>query len=751
MKAYEDALRNAITQATHFQHTLNSFKDSKGVQALADYISNVNGKLDAAVQKTKEWKQAASDLDTEVSTQMQDMAVQMASPFDKHIQEAMKATLQLQREYRKESETLGRVNDVAGQQQLDYLTRQKAALISLTLAQQEYQDRVKDLQGSLGFGILSTSLGTVGQTLDDSMMNRITGKTGTNDKVRNLENQVNNLEFQKSLLIGKRYAAERLDLDDQVKRLQIQIKAYKDAQANPSLIKKVWDDVWKSIIDDSTKKFEKAIKDAVTQGFLGDGPKQAQDKQKAQMDSFVTNVTNAFKGANGDLGNNFKTFGASVDELSTNLQDFINSFGPTSDIANGMTGYGGGSGGTAPQANPFTSFLQYNSAGGSAGGFSALSVLLGGGLLLGQGGAGSGNAIVGPGSIAGFFGAGASGGGVPGGESSGGGGGHIIDTPFGKFSSNSKAGKLFGNLFGNASDAIGHGGGISTLMQSEMYAQMFGQMMGGGSHTQWAELGGAIGSFIPIPGAGAALSFVGSLFGHADNQSAMPDKYNKDQFGQTEADLVGAGINGSPTYNASGTPYSESQSVQQVTKGQSEIGFIEEQLAKGKPSWMTQDMYNQFVGAFGTSATGAGKLNYAKDIGKEWITGAQGANGQQMSYTDLGNMAQEFLQNYANGQNKNLGPIYSFNQYGGKPGMPQRLSNIPGLNATDIKNFTQSPYAINPAMASPSGTNSPGAVQNGQTVTVNVPVKVSLDGKTIYENTMSYARQRENMGFDMNY
>ncbi|MGH7328905.1 MAG: hypothetical protein ACREJX_11205, partial [Polyangiaceae bacterium] len=93
-----------------------------------------------------------------------------------------------------------------------------------------------------------------------------------------------------------------------------------------------------------------------------------------------------------------------------------------------------------------------------------------------------------------------------------------------------------------------------------------------------------------------------------------------------------------------------------VIGDQSGVSFIEKLLAQyavpgtttassNTPAWL-QPMWDQLVSAFGISSSGSGQLNFAKNIGQEWVSGAQGASSSQQSYTTLGNLLQQVVEGF---------------------------------------------------------------------------------------------------------
>jgi hypothetical protein len=187
-------------------------------------------------------------------------------------------------------------------------------------------------------------------------------------------------------------------------------------------------------------------------------------------------------------------------------------------------------------------------------------------------------------------------------------------------------------------------------------------------------------------GIAAAGGLVSGLL-HHDNPADMPDKYNAQVYGQDIANLTGSA-------GANGTNFTEDYNEESQLGGLDQIQYIEEMLAKGQPSWMTNQQYQQALSTFGASATGAGVLQHGTNIGQVDITGAAGASSSQQSYTDVETQAQDIINQAL--QKQTLAPIISVNAYGGGPGYTPNPNNMIGLTSSEQAAMVSSQYSTMP-------------------------------------------------------
>lgn len=298
------------------------------------------------------------------------------------------------------------------------------------------------------------------------------------------------------------------------------------------------------------------------------------------------------------------------------------------------------------------------------------------------------------------------------------------------------AGGLFGTLsqasdmfLGGAKDANGNN------RMGALFAKASGIAGGLGSAFAGAKQGGISGgletglgiwqteaSINPLLAAspvGIGIAAAGALFSmlsHHDNPDVMPDKYDKQNYRQSVQDLIGG--------TSQDGLFSQSDSISKITGGKSEISYIEELFAKGKPANMTQADYDRYVKEFGSSATGAGVLQSdPKNIGQKYITGATGVDGQKRSYEQMQADAQKILQGQAA---TTLAPIISVNAYGAGPGYKVDPNNLIGFNAgetkamreTRFKSLPGTQYAQSPYATPGVGTSAPGATRQNPLFTI---------------------------------
>lgn len=276
-----------------------------------------------------------------------------------------------------------------------------------------------------------------------------------------------------------------------------------------------------------------------------------------------------------------------------------------------------------------------------------------------------------------------------------------------------------GGTVGNAGLA-GIGGGLIGLG--------IGGLMNNGKND--AGIGGAVGGTageilgnIFLPGAGGFIGaaagsilggVVGGLFGSHDKPNNMPDKYDTNVFGTTIADLQGDIGTGGPygTYGAeaNGQYFQMQSSLASATGGQGGAGWIEKTLAQyanpdgspgpNTPSWLLP-IWSQSVGAFGISATGAGKVSYGSNLSQAYISGATGTTlgpGVNGSYDTLATDLDDFYKNYITQGNTAISPTNT--------GVP-----IPGLpNGISVTN----PFSNVPSTVPSSNLTLPGQDPSSQ-------------------------------------
>lgn len=203
---------------------------------------------------------------------------------------------------------------------------------------------------------------------------------------------------------------------------------------------------------------------------------------------------------------------------------------------------------------------------------------------------------------------------------------------FSNMLSNSILGKMWNGKGMWGDKTLGGKGTLGSLGIGLASGALFGQLMGGGSHSTWGEVGGTIGSFFG-PLGGAAGGFIGSLFGHADNQAAMPDKYNTASWGQENADLWGA--TASRQMHANGQSFTENSQLASQLGGKGMLQYIAAWIStnpKDAEKVLGKENVKLFSGLnLSTPVVGGkdGNLNLA--------------NGQTMQYDALYKAAQQAI------------------------------------------------------------------------------------------------------------
>ncbi|MHB1798055.1 MAG: phage tail tape measure protein [Vulcanimicrobiaceae bacterium] len=270
-------------------------------------------------------------------------------------------------------------------------------------------------------------------------------------------------------------------------------------------------------------------------------------------------------------------------------------------------------------------------------------------LFGGSGGGGIIGAIEGVvGVIAHFFG----GGGSIGAAGIGvGGGTGLWGSVLGSGSSSSSSGIAgllgkFGLNFGSGTNGTALLGTLGTLAGGALIGGFMGGLEGGGTHTDFGAIGGALG----VAGAGALFAGMGGLaglvaagpagwavllgaavlggaagglFGHKDNPAQMPDKYNTASWGQGLADLQGSGVDNG-VMNANGQQFTENSQLAQSLGNQGELGFISSWIAAhaGKASSVLGPLAAIFTGVGDKGIVNGknGTLDLANGVTINWQT-----------------------------------------------------------------------------------------------------------------------------------
>ncbi len=270
---------------------------------------------------------------------------------------------------------------------------------------------------------------------------------------------------------------------------------------------------------------------------------------------------------------------------------------------------------------------------------------------------------------------------------------------------------------GSSSSSGGSTSGLGRDLSGGVSGAAIGSIVSGidGGNSTYGSLGGALGGIAgavtaanPIAGLGLEIggSLLGSLFG-PKNQNAygMPDVYDRTRYGTTIADLTGqAGANGQTFYEDSGT--------KSAFGGATGLAGVEQLLATGASSFesstgLSAAQYAQAVKMFGDSSSGSGTLNFDKNIGTEYVTGAAGASGQYR-YTDFGSMLSQIEAGLSAKGGTNAFPEFSVSRTYANPNLTSLKSDGTYLATKDnlLNGGTQNTYGA-------TATTTP-------TVTVNI-------------------------------
>jgi hypothetical protein len=185
---------------------------------------------------------------------------------------------------------------------------------------------------------------------------------------------------------------------------------------------------------------------------------------------------------------------------------------------------------------------------------------------------------------------------------------------------------------------------------------------------------------------GIAIGLAALFFGgNHDNPATMPDKYDEPNYGQNTANLRG-------TMGAGGGQYTENQNLATLFGGRTGLQMVEETLAEfgtanNAPAWL-KPMFNQLEGMFGESTTGNGVLSIGlggsgKDCNNQQIVGVPDTNGQVYQYTQLDAALANFQTVYANGCEREAGPM-SWDSYASPGSAPP-----PGYGSTSYQTHTE--------------------------------------------------------------
>lgn len=243
-------------------------------------------------------------------------------PFDKPVQAAIKASYDLVKSYQEQRQQLA--NDPLVTQSdflaLDKWEQLQQKTIANTFALTEYDDKVKKLQATLGYKIFDSSLTSLGNSVSESLLANLNGdpKEKAKGQTEALQSRQADLQYESSLLKGVQYEGQRLDIEHQIRALkQQEIDINNKANAKPSLAKSMLQDIEKSVIDDSVKKYEDHLKQMVTNAFIPpvkDAFQTQDEAMKARVDDFTKIIASS----------DSMSFYTSTQSLTTALSGFSN-------------------------------------------------------------------------------------------------------------------------------------------------------------------------------------------------------------------------------------------------------------------------------------------------------------------------------------------------------------------------------------------------------------------------------------------
>jgi len=341
-------------------------------------------------------------------------------------------------------------------------------------------------------------------------------------------------------------------------------------------------------------------------------------------------------------------------------------------------------------------------------------------------------------------------GGITGGSS------NILSGLFGGGGSSSSADSLIGtpgspatqalqvNLAGVATDAtsgVASSGGAAALSLGPLAALVGAAGVGGAIGSAEGDSPGnhnaAIGSVLGVGAAGLSFSAMGGLagliaagpagwavllggavlggalgglFGDHTNPHDSPDIYDTSNYGQGMADMLGAGVGGSPVYTAQGQQFTESSSLTSSIGNQGEVAFISNWIANN-PQEASTLLSSQQLQYF-TGATGGG---YYEANGNVQLAG----NNQTAYWQDLSNAANSATQSIlglGEAAGGATGPLVSITRT--YPDFNIANTTV-GTAATPTP--TTGTTTVTPTTGSPGGTIGAGPITTG-------PINVNITG-----------------------
>lgn len=682
--------------------------------------------------------QAANGLKESLDTGLSDGLQQLLTPGDSAVGTFYTDQLKLQKEYLKDVQTARAAGNVELENEANQWYAVEEAINRSKLAESEYQRRKSELEKSPAFSAFDAGLNTIGNSITSSIV--ASSNAGLNNQINGLQSQISFLNNEKNLLLGSQYAGQRATIEEELQALTVRENDLKKQEANPPLLKKVFEDVQKSFLDSFVKKLEDDLKGGAIEKILGADPKDVVAKDADTANKLRQTIA-------GDMADNVKAFAASVSGDNDSFKNGVASFGTyVSNLINAFS-----SSGNAPGS--------FSTSGGSTSAASSDYADIGAAIASHAGGSGGGSASLGGGG-SGIMPAVASaaaalaamrGGGPASGMSA--------DAPNGDPSSPFGGGPIpVPNIKGSSANTHGDLGGKGG---SAKYGAVAGDLYGAYAGYQQGGVGGALEtglSVFALTGnpyiAAAAAAF--SLFSHHDDPAKMPDKYATSDWGQGLADFQGSGYDVA-VMNANGQQFTENSPLRSQLQNQSESTYITKFIANNATAAKNILSARQ-LSLFTGLTPGSGNITGGKD-GNLTLS-----NGQSVFWSDLISEAQGAvgaIEQFNQTSNSVNTPIISVNAYGGS-GVAPAFSpwTTPGVNDGDVSGIVQGTYLPSlyspPSSGSPSGSAGDGGTGGGSyggggAQTMTFTSNVYLDSQQIGASVNAYRAQRENAGWDANY
>lgn len=717
----EKAAQDANAYATTLQNIAKQYQNGGAAQQafaqhLNDEAQTVQKNAQAWDQRAEAIKQNDTNLTTNLQAQIQDQQIELAAPWDDHLQGAMKSVIDLERTYASDMTTLMEADDTAGEAMLNTWAQNQAQIIQNKAALEEYTTAVNNLKQSAMYSAFSSAITDAGSTLATNMVNNIDGTTSSNNQILALQNQVQSLENERNLLVGKYYDVQRTEMGNQINELNDKIKQLQEIEKNPSLGKKLMEDLTKGMIDSLMKELEDKLKQGFIDQFI---PKldDSTQKQKQSIDEFQKVVNGQLKQSFDQWKDAWDKGAPAMDRLSNALDQFNQANSNTSPDSNTLPGilntYNGLATGDIPMS-PDTSQMPSGSAASSSSSNFESYMAMGGHAV--SGGSSLSSIALAAAPLAGIALSAFSASGNPNAVPVGSGSGYV--NPDGTPASGPDIYSVPDNTaidpsqltgLGNqaAPPAAGKGIGAGNVMGALGDGMMAYQGVQQGGVSGGLEAG--LGTFeglsqfgvppqIALPVAGAVALY--AAFSHHDNPALMPDKYDTATWGQDNADWQGSGQGSMPVMNANGQQFTMNSSLYKELGNQGELSYIA-QFMQNNPQMAAQLLTPQELSMFSGLKQGAGDIINGKNGNLELQNG-QWVNWQQLA-TSV-NDAVSAIQNFTNNAYQATQPLIAIQAFGGN-GSATGFSPYytPGFGQYYSDYMKNSPYYA--AYASPTNAN----------------------------------------------